>query len=105
MRTSALTLVVVGTALFAAALAQPVASLSGKVVDGVDNQPLRGATVALELNGAHAEDTVTNSKGEYVVSGLKPKGAYQVVYSKVGYIPAVMKVVVTAKQDALLIKQ
>ena len=64
------------------------ATLSGFVTDEADGEPLQGANVVLQQEGASPRGAATGQDGSYVISRIDP-GRYEVRISFVGYQPFV----------------
>lgn len=84
------------------ALAQAQGTIRGVVVNGMDGQPLKGATI--KAGGA----TTTSANGGLFALKVKP-GTYDIEVSMKGYAPDKQKVTVAAGAtkdvSAVLIKQ
>ncbi len=66
--------------------------ISGTVTDKVNKETLIGATViAKHLPTGTEYGAVTNAKGNYVLSGLRPGGPYTIEVSYIGYNKKVFK--------------
>src|SRR5262245_19739036 len=86
-----LIVVVAALLLAASALAQGAGSIKGRATDSAGGV-LQGAIVALSPRGGSA---VTNTQGEYTITGLAP-GEYTVIVNYLGFAPFTKTVEVTA---------
>ncbi len=86
------TLVLMGFAGVAAAGAQAVGRIEGKVITGAPTEPLAGATIVVEGTNRTA---ITDAKGAYYLAGI-PEGAVQLLARRLGFEPQRLTVTVTA---------
>ncbi len=59
--------------------------LSGKVLNSITNEPVQGANLLICQNGKCFDPVITDSSGQYTLSGLCPLTDYEITCSAEGY--------------------
>jgi len=76
-------LVAIGTIAGAQDLNYPI---KGKITNQDTGGSEGGVTITLKRNGAVVATATSSSSGKYSLNGSGPKGAYEIVYSKQGFV-------------------
>ena len=86
----------------AALMAQVVGTISGKMIDGGNDEPLSFTTIAVTKAGSTTPITGTTSddEGNFTITGLK-EGDYTVTFSFVGYLSDSRKVSITKSKNRI----